>query len=160
MFASKSRTKAASNILLIAVVLFNTFAPTNISAKSQDEIKAATSKNNSTTDLLSSISLGVLDSSYQSAPILAEQIAKQAQQEQVENPIRLKVKVEPAIYTPGTPVTLSWELKNLKAADLPNAALVIHAPQGVSNADPNPIYTPDGLITVTLESKKDTTNWN
>src|SRR5258705_9243555 len=113
MFALKPRTETIARILLIAVIVFNAFVPTAAAASSSGENQITTSDQN-TDDLSSSITLGDPSSDIQEqVPILSEQIAKQAQQQE-EKPIRFKVSAEPAIYTPGQPISLQWKVQNMK----------------------------------------------
>ena len=92
-------------------------------------------------------------------PILSEQIAQQALLNQEEKPVKFKVWAEPAIYTPGKPVSLYWKVENLKPEDAANAEVVIHAPTGLATTDPNATYTPDGLVSIPLSSTKEFSEW-
>ena len=161
MFALKPRTEIAARALLIAVIVFNAFVPTAASASVEGENEKTPSATNANNDLANSITLGASESSVQEqVPVLSEQIAKQAQQQQDKSSVRFKIWAEPAIYTPGQPISLHWKVQNMKPEDLTTAAVVIHAPAGFTPTDPNPIYTPDGLVTIPLSSKKEVSEWN
>lgn len=161
MFAlNKSWKVLATRALLSAVIVFNALAPTAASAKNRlGDDQAANSISGANNDIANGIVLGNLDApGNEQVPILSEDIAKQAQQE--EKPVRFRVEAEPAIYIPGKPIQLNWKVQNAKAEALSNAEVVIHAPEGLLPADANPVYTPDGLVTIPLQSKKESSAWN
>jgi len=161
MFALKPRTEIAARALLIAVIVFNAFVPTAASASVEGANEKTPHSTNANNDLANSITLGASEPQvYEQVPILSEQIAKQAQQQQDKSPVRFKIWADPAIYTPGQTVSLHWKVQNMKPEDLTTAAVVIHAPAGFTPTDPNPIYTPDGLVTIPLSSKKEASEWN
>jgi RHS repeat-associated protein len=160
MFVINVRKETVLSTLLIVVILFNALSPTLAFAETLD-------KQPSTTDVIennnisSSLTLGAQKiNTNEQVPIFSEQIALQAQKNQEEKAVRFKAKAEPAIYTPGTPITLSWSIQNLKPSELDNAEVVIHTPTGVTSADPKTTYTPDGLASFALRGKKDVSTWN
>jgi len=162
MFVVKPRTRYAVAIrfVLIAAILFSMLSPSTASADLLGDNQSTANTTNTNNDLASGLTLGATDpSAYEKVPALSEQIAKQALQQEEEKPVRFKVWAEPAIYTPGKPVSLNWKVQHLKTSDLENAEVVIHAPEGLTTADPNPTFTQDGLITISLKSKKNASEW-
>jgi len=143
--------------LLVGVILFNSLSPITAQASSSKE-----SQTNSADDITTGLTLGVSRKlpSDEKVPVLSEEIARQAQQNQAEKPVKFKVWAEPAIYTPGKPIGLHWQIQNLKPEDLDKAEVVIHAPEGVITAEANPTYTSDGLITIPVRSGKESSIWN
>ncbi len=160
MFSYKPGKETLFSILLISVILFNALSPMPVLAKETDEQEPnANSLDNSV--ISSGLTLGKIDpSTSEPVPVFAEQIANQAQQNQGEKPVKFKVSAEPAIYRPGEPIRLSWKVQNLKPEDMENAVVVIHAPEGLNTADPNPTLTQDGQVTIALRNKKDVSTWN
>lgn len=159
MFALKSRTEMVARMLLIAVLIFNAFVPTASARVTEDteEVLSASS----TEDIANSITLGMSEASRrEQVPILSEEIAKQAQQQQEEKSLRFKIWSDPAIYTPGDLVSLRWKIKDLKPEDQANGDIIIHAPAGFTPTDPDVIFTPDGLVRIPLSSNKDVSEWN
>jgi RHS repeat-associated protein len=150
----------ALHAALVAVILFNTFSPIPALANTMDDPQAdaiTTSDN----DISFGLTMGGRKFIVEDdVPILSEQIAQQAQQNQEEKPVKFKVWAEPAIYIPGEPLNLLWKVQNLKSEDMENAQVVIHAPEGLTSADANPILTSDGLVAVPLRDEKDVSSWN
>ncbi|HLO17470.1 MAG TPA: hypothetical protein VK206_21735, partial [Anaerolineales bacterium] len=161
MFAVKPWKEFAMRALLSSVILFNALTPIGVSiSKAEGENESAGSIN-SNNDIKNGITLGnPLPQRAEKVPVLADQITKQAQGQQEEKPVRFKATAEPAIFTPGKPVNLRWQVQNMKTEDQQKAEVVIHAPEGLMPADPNPTYVQDGLITVPLQDKKDSSAWN
>ncbi len=164
MSAFKPRIETMARIFLITVIVFNAFVPTTSSASAEGENEKTHPATKSNSDFATRITLGVPESwassVHEEVSILSEQIAKQAQQQQADNPVRFRVEAEPSIYISGQPISLKWKVQNLKSQDLANAEMVIHAPAGFTTTDPNPIYTPDSLISIPLSSKKEVSEWN
>lgn len=160
MFAFRPRKGAALHATLVAVILFNALSPFPAFANTLDD-QQANANSMEDSDISSGLTMGMHKILVEDeVPILSEQIAQQAQQNQEEKLVKFKVWAEPAIYTPGNPINLFWKVQNLKPEDLENAQVVIHAPEGLIPADPNPTFTPDGLVSIPLRDKKDVTSWN
>lgn len=154
MFAFRPRKGAALHATLVAVILFNALSPFPAFANTLDD-QQANANSMEDSDISSGLTMGMRKILVEDeVPILSEQIAQQAQQNQEEKLVKFKVWAEPAIYTPGNPINLSWKVQNLKPEDLENAQVVIHAPEGLIPADPNPTFTPDGLVSIPLRDKK------
>ncbi len=159
MFAQKLRTEVVGRAVLIAVILFGAVSPNAGFASPPKNSQEETSNTNSEQDIQLGLDMGFPNAPVQEkVPVLSEQLA--ARQQAQDKPVRFKVWAEPAIYTPGVPITLNWKVQNLQASDLEIAEVVIHAAEGLSSADINPTYTPDGLVTVALKNKKDFSTWN
>lgn len=156
MFARKLPKYTTFSFILIMVMLFNILAPMKVSAGALNNTQSTNAE-----DIASGLTMGSRKLLVEEENlILSEQIAKLAQQEQEEKPAKLKVWAEPAIYTPGKPIRLYWEIENLDPNDLPNASIVVHAPEGASSADPDTTFTLDGVATFPLQDKKNSSTWN
>jgi hypothetical protein len=145
-------------VFIDCCVVIQRFAVAFASSQVEDRKMSSTEPND---DLATGITLGSQEfQTQEQAPVLSEEIAQQAQQNQDEKPIRLKVDAEPAIFVPDKPINLQFKVQNLKPEDLANGEIVIHAPVGATPTDPDVIYTPDGLVTIPLSSKKEASEWN
>lgn len=158
MFAFSPRKETVYSVLLIAVILLNALSPIPVLANTMDDPQADASSTDNK-DISLGLTMGMRKFIVEDeVPILSEQIAQQAQQNQEEKPVKFKVWADPAIYIPGKSIELYWKVQNLK--DMENAQVVIHAPEGLTPADPNPTLTTDGLVSIPLRDKKDVTSWN
>lgn len=98
MFAVKARTEVVIRIFLIAVILFSALSPTAASAKPSGDEQGTNNSTNTNNDLALGLTLGTTDpSAYEKVPVLSEEIAKQAQQQEEVSPVSLKIWAEPAI---------------------------------------------------------------
>lgn len=160
MFAFRFWKATTLHAALVAVILFNALSPIPTFANTLDDPQADASTTGSN-DISSGLTMGMRKFIVEDeVPILSEQIALQAQQIQEDQPVKFKVWAEPAIYTPGKPINLSWKVQNLEPEELENAQVVIRAPEGLTTADTNPTLTSDGFVTVPLRDKKDVSSWN
>jgi hypothetical protein len=151
--------KTFLTLIIFSIVMSNGVG--NAMANTNPRQESASSSTLSKTDITHEINLGNSQpNNTERVPVLSEQIANQAKQNQEEKSVKLNAWAEPAIYIPGELINLNWKVENLKPEDLVNTEVVIHAPDGSTTTDPNPMYTPDGLITIPLQSKKDGSNWN
>ncbi|MCI0554582.1 MAG: hypothetical protein L0287_26840, partial [Anaerolineae bacterium] len=160
MFAMRTGKEIAIRILLIAAVLFSALSPTSVRANTignKQETNASTDAND---NFASELTLGLnAPTASEPVPVLSEEIAKRAQQVE-EKTVAFKVWAEPAIYIPDKPITLYWAVENINLESVKDAEVVIHAPVGLTSADPNQTYTKDGLITISLNSEKNSSTWN
>ncbi|MBI5351758.1 MAG: hypothetical protein HZB50_03885 [Chloroflexi bacterium] len=148
-----------SQVILIFSMVFGTFTP---SVKAQAQInhsasEAPTTKN----DISKGLTLGSPNSPQQAiVPILSEEIAKQAQlQAPVIQPLQINLSAEPAIYTPGKPIIIKWDLIGGTADQKANLSIVARPPNGVLPVNTKDVPNTDGSVTITPKADTGTIVW-
>src|SRR5690606_4929161 len=141
MFDFKRNLEIFARVLLILFVALGTFTPAQrADAQEQPALPAESQE-----DISSSLTIGASSPfPSQPVPILEEQIAQQAPDE--EQPLRIELSAEPALYSPGKPVILSWRLTGGNLEQRSNLSIIARPPDGVLPVNEKDVPETDGSL--------------
>jgi RHS repeat-associated protein len=147
--------------LLIVVMLLGAYTPDlSVSARQDSSVTDGVQQE----DLRMGLTIGQSFSSNpgnSEVPILSETIAKQAQEPREQEPIRLDLSADPAIYITNKPVIIKWELVNTDPISPTKSGIEIIArpPDGVLPKNEKDIPDTDGSLKITSPTTQGTTVW-
>lgn len=154
MFDFKRKLDVFARVLLILIVVLGTFTP----VQRADAQEQPTSLAESQKDITSSLTIGASSLiPSQPVPILEEQIVQQAQDE--EQPLRIELSAEPAIYSPGKPVIISWKLTGGNLEQRSNLSIIARPPDGVLPVNEKDIPETDGSLVISPKADTGVIVW-
>jgi RHS repeat-associated protein len=75
--------------------------------------------------------------------------------------ITLSLEAEPAMYIPGKPITLTWDIKGLSASQVSNALVIIQVPLLVTPVDQGIAIDENNIVTIPVDKKMTgSTSWD
>jgi RHS repeat-associated protein/CSLREA domain-containing protein len=155
MFNFKRNLEIFARVLLILFVVLGTFTPAQRADAQERSVLQAEPQE----DISSSLTIGASSPiPFQPVPILEEQIAQQTQESE-EQPLRIELSAEPAIYSPGKPVIITWKLTGGNLAQRSSLSIIARPPDGVLPVNEKDVPETDGSLVISPKADTGAIVW-
>lgn len=146
MSSRKYLLNVISQVVVILAILFSAFAPAiNVEAQAAAQVAAESLIKE---DISTGLTIGKnIISTDMNVPILSREIQEQVQTQ--SEALSIKLTAEPAIYIPGKPIVVFWNIVGGNPNKISGLQIVVHPSNGIIPVNTKIIPETDGSVIIT-----------